>query len=102
MSAQTRELYHSANGDRWYLAYDRAAGRAFVRHEPNLASGGKISEVEIGAFLSQGGQGPEKLELLRLIGTLVVQETPSNTRVKEPASASLEAAGIASSTERAI
>jgi len=77
MSAQTRELYHSANGDRWCLAYDSAAGRVFVRHEPNLASSGKISDIEIGAFLSRGGQGPEKQELLRLIGTLV-EEAPSN------------------------
>ena len=27
--------------------------------------------LEIGNFLSQGGTGPEKQELLRLIGTLV-------------------------------
>ena len=70
MDFQTRELYHSAKGDRWYLAYDSAAG-VFIRHEANPASGGKISEIEIGAFLSQSGQRPEKQELLRLIGTLV-------------------------------
>jgi hypothetical protein len=71
MSAQTRELYHSANGDRWCLAHDPAVGRVFVRHEPNPSSGGKTSDIEIGTFLSRGGQGPEKQELLRLIGTLV-------------------------------
>ena len=71
MSAQTRELYHSANGDSWCLVYDFAVGRVFVRHEPNPASGGKTSEIEIGTFLSRAGQGPEKQELLRLIGTLV-------------------------------
>ena len=43
----------------------------FIRHEPNRTSGGKISNIEIGTFLSQPGQGPEKQELLRLIGTLV-------------------------------
>jgi len=80
MSAQTRELYHSANGDRWSLAYDRATGRVFVRHEPNLASGGMISEVEVGTFLIRSGQGPEKVELLRLIGTLVEEEAPSAGR----------------------
>jgi hypothetical protein len=65
------ELYQSANGDRWCLVHDSAGGRVFVRHEPNLASGGRISDIDISAFLGQGGQGPEKQELLRLIGTLV-------------------------------
>ena len=71
MNIQTRELYQSSNGDRWCLARDAAASRVFVRHEPNLASGGKTSDIDIGAFLMQGGHGPEKQELLRLIGTLV-------------------------------
>jgi hypothetical protein len=30
-----------------------------------------MAEVEIGPFLSSVGQGPEKLQLVRLIGTLV-------------------------------
>ena len=71
MSVQTRMLYRSANGDRWCLARDSDVGRVFIRHEPNLPSGGQVSDIEVGAFLSQGGQGPEKQELLRLIGTLV-------------------------------
>jgi len=74
VDVQTKELYHSANGDRWYLACDSAAG-VFIRHEPNRASGGKTSNVEIGTFLSQPGQGPEKRELLRLIGTLVTESS---------------------------
>jgi hypothetical protein len=65
-----KELYRSSNGDRWCLARDRDAGRVFVRHEPNIASGGRASEIEIGAFLS-AGLGPEQQELMRLIGTLV-------------------------------
>jgi hypothetical protein len=43
----------------------------FVRHEPNLPSGGQIADIELGAFLIGAGSGPEKQELLRLIGTLV-------------------------------
>jgi len=43
----------------------------FVRHEPNLPSGGQVSDIEIGAFLIASGNGPEKQELLRLIGKLV-------------------------------
>jgi hypothetical protein len=66
-----RELYQSANGDRWSLGYDSAVGLVFIRHEANPASRGKVSDIEICAFLSRGGQGPEKQELLRLIGTLV-------------------------------
>jgi hypothetical protein len=44
----------------------------FVRHEPNLPSGGHPgADVDVGAFLIAAGNGPEKQELLRLIGTLV-------------------------------
>jgi hypothetical protein len=72
MAIQFRELYRSApNGDRWVLARNTEAGRVFVRHEPNLASGGQPADIEIGAFLVAVGNGPEKQELLRLIGTLV-------------------------------
>jgi hypothetical protein len=71
MSIQTRKLYDSANGDSWYLVHDPADARVFVRHEANVASGGAISDIDIGTFLSRGGHGPEKQELLRLIGALV-------------------------------
>jgi hypothetical protein len=53
------------------LARDPDTGRVFVRHEPNLPSGGQVADIEIGAFLIAAGNGPEKQELLRLIGTLV-------------------------------
>jgi hypothetical protein len=68
---ETKQLYASANGDRWFLAHDPRSGRVFVRHEPNVASGGQRAELEIGEFLARGGQGPEHQALLRLIGTLV-------------------------------
>jgi hypothetical protein len=68
---RTRQLYRSENGDRWFLIRETESSRALVRHEPNLASGGQTADIEIGAFLSSVGQGPEKQELLRLIGTLV-------------------------------
>ena len=56
MDGQTRELYHSANGDRWYLACDSAASRSsdtnpialqaaryrISRSEPFLASPAKV------------------------------------------------------------
>ena len=57
--------------DWWLLARDPDTGRVFVRHAPNLSSGGQVADIEIGAFLIAAGNGPEKQELLRLIGTLV-------------------------------
>ena len=69
MPIATRDLYRSANGDRWLLVRDDA-GRVFVRHEANLASGGTVTDRELAEFLAQAGLGPEKQELLRLIGTL--------------------------------
>jgi hypothetical protein len=62
-------LYHSANGDAWFLARDPATGQPFVRHEANGRSGGQVTDIDLGAFLS-GEWHPEQAALLRLIGTL--------------------------------
>ena len=71
MALQSRELYRSApNGDRWSLVRDPESGRVFIEHQPNVSSGGKPSQMEIGDFLAHGGHGPEHQALLRLIGTL--------------------------------
>ena len=70
MAVEMRELYSSPNGDRWYLARDVDSGQIFIRHEPNFPSGGQGADIEVGAFLGRGEQGPEH-RLLRLIGTLV-------------------------------
>ena len=69
MPIATKDLYRSANGDFWLLVRDDT-GRVFVRHEANHASGGTVTDSEIAEFLAQGGLGPEKQELLRLIGSL--------------------------------
>jgi hypothetical protein len=71
-----RELYSSPNGDRWLLKRDPATGNVFVRHEPNAPSGGKRTDIDIGEFLSEGQRNPEHQALLRLIGTLVVENKP--------------------------
>ena len=68
MTLEKRLLYAIPGGDRWHLA--REDGRVFIKHEPNLASGGMTNHIEIGDFL-RSGHGPEQQELLRLIGTLV-------------------------------
>jgi hypothetical protein len=72
MAIRTKEIYRSApDGDRWLLAYNIDTGRVFVRHEPNVSSGGHSADIDLGAFLVGSGYGPEKQQLLRLIATLV-------------------------------
>jgi hypothetical protein len=71
MAVETRELYSSANGDRWLLARDQASGDVFLRHEPNKPSGGAPTHIDIGAFLRRGASNPEHLALLDLIGSLI-------------------------------
>ena len=71
MPAEKRELYSSSNGDRWFLVRKPETGRLFVRHEANIPSGGRVTDVDIGPFLSEGPRHPEHQALLHLIGTLV-------------------------------
>jgi hypothetical protein len=70
MTIRTRTLYQSSSGDRWSLGHETDTERVFVRHEPNRASGGQTGDVTVGDFLNCSGNGPEKQELLRLIGSL--------------------------------
>jgi hypothetical protein len=77
MAIEMRELYSSPNGDRWYLGHDTDLGQVFVRHEPNLPSGGTVADLDVGVFLCRNRQGPEHQELVRLIGTLVERDISS-------------------------
>ena len=45
MPIQERLLYASENGDRWSLARNSDTGQVFVRHRPNLPSGGPVSDI---------------------------------------------------------
>jgi hypothetical protein len=65
-----RELYRSPNGDAWFIAREAASEHAFIIHQPNAPSAGRLSHVELGEFLRHGS-GPEQQALLRLTGTLV-------------------------------
>jgi hypothetical protein len=67
----TRQLYRSPNGDSWFFARDPVAGSAFVRHQANVPSGGRVTDIELGAFLS-GPRNPEHEALLRLIGASIL------------------------------
>jgi hypothetical protein len=65
-----KELYRSSNGDVWYLVRT-ASGRAYVEHQPNQASGGTSSCVDVATFLATGPEGPQHQSLISLIGSLV-------------------------------
>ena len=67
MALSVQDFYRSSNGDRWQLVRDGESGRSFVRHEPNLASGGRITEIEIDEFLDRTGTSPENLALRALL-----------------------------------
>jgi hypothetical protein len=66
--SERRELYRSPNGDTWFLGREPTNGHAFIIHQPNAPSGGRLSHIEVGAFLREP---PEPKALLRLIGTFV-------------------------------
>jgi hypothetical protein len=68
--SERREFYHASNGDSWHLCRD-PNHVAVVVHEPNEASGGQASVIELSTFLSSNNQGPEHQALRALIATLV-------------------------------
>jgi len=72
-SATSTDIYRSSNGDRWRLISDSDTGRRLVRHEPNRASGGQVTEVTIEEFLAVNGPGPEYEALRRILGIKVEQ-----------------------------
>jgi hypothetical protein len=64
------DFYRSSNGDRWQLLRDPDSGRQIVRHEPNLASGGKVTEIDVEEFLARTGTSPENRALRELLDKL--------------------------------
>ena len=68
---ERRELYRSPQGDSWFLGREPENGHAFIIHQPNAPSGGRLSHIELGVFLNAETKGPEHEALLRLIGSLV-------------------------------
>ena len=67
MAITAKDFYRSSNGDRWQLIRDTASGRSFVRHEPNLSSGGRITDTDVEEFLNRTGSSPENLALRALL-----------------------------------
>ena len=64
------EIYHSENGDRWFLCRG-VDGHAYIEHRANIPSGGNVTSIEIGDFLGNGRAGPEHRALLELIASSV-------------------------------
>jgi hypothetical protein len=67
MPITAQDFYRSSNGDRWQLVRDTDSGRSFVRHEPNLSSGGRITDTEVNEFLERTGSSPQNLALRVLL-----------------------------------
>ena len=67
MAITTEDFYRSSNGDRWQLVRDTDSGKSFVRHEPNLSSGGRITDTEVDEFLERTGSSPQNLALRALL-----------------------------------
>jgi hypothetical protein len=67
MTVLIDDFYRSSNGDRWQLLRDTASGHRVVRHEPNLASGGQVTETAVEEFLDRTGSSPENMALRELL-----------------------------------
>jgi len=67
MAITAEDFYRSSNGDRWQLIRDIASGHTFVRHEPNLSSGGRTTDTDVEEFLNRTGSSPENLALRALL-----------------------------------
>jgi hypothetical protein len=78
-----KELYNSPNGDRWALCRGQS-GRLVVSHQPNRASGGRASEIDVELFLSQPGHGPEHQALIEAL-TKLDDSAQNNAGGDEPA-----------------
>ena len=71
MPTTEKLIYRSPNGDQWYLVEESGSERVLVRHQPNRASGGRSSLMEVADFLAEG-HGSQHEALLRLLGNVEV------------------------------
>jgi hypothetical protein len=67
MAMKCDHIYTSSNGDTWHLIRDPQSGSEIVRHQANLSSGGKATDIDVATFLRQAGPGPEFAALRRLL-----------------------------------
>jgi hypothetical protein len=70
MTILTADFYHSSNGDRWQLVRDTDTDRRIVRHEPNISSGGRVTDTPVEEWLDRTDSSPENLALRELLAKL--------------------------------
>ena len=90
----TIELYCSPNGDKW-LFCDGASKTAVIRHVPNAASGGAVTDVAVEAFLAAGKSGPKGPQYDALEELLTRAPSGHARRDTVPSSPPANTAGIA-------
>jgi hypothetical protein len=78
MTLQIDDFYRSSNGDRWRLVRDTETGRRTVRHEPNLSSGGRVTETPAEEWLDRTGTSPENAALRALLAIATVSPGPTD------------------------
>ena len=109
MAIAAEDFYRSSNGDRWQLVRDTDSGRSFVRHEPNLLSGGRTTDTNIEEFLNRTGSSPENLALRALLDKQartkkVAREanqkvqTKPDSRARRPGDAPVATVGVRSTS----
>ena len=69
MACYQRKIYHSENGDSWWLCFEEN-GRVCVLHDADTSSGGTATRLEIVDFLREGRAGPEHQAFIRMLGEL--------------------------------
>ena len=74
MTVLTDDFYRSSNGDRWQLVRDTETGQRIVRHEPNLSSGGRVTDYPVEEWLDRTGTSPENQALCALMEKLSQSE----------------------------
>jgi hypothetical protein len=53
--SERRELYRSPNGDSWFLGREPTDGHAFIIHQPNAPSGGRLASVVSDLAVTRAG-----------------------------------------------
>ena len=76
-------FYRSSNGDQWYLVQEPGAEKMYVRHQPNRASGGQSSLMELADFLPEG-HDPQHEALLHVLGKAEVLRNADRTLTQRP------------------
>jgi hypothetical protein len=85
MSDHQREIYHSENGDRWFLCRGDDS-HVFVLHKANVSSGGAATKIELGDFSEEAKRVPsiKRLSALSAISSIPAPRAASSIGKKPP------------------